>query len=177
VTCRDLSQYYGVQDQIKTGDLVEWRGTGLVARTIRLFTRRKVNHSSLIVRLPYKLCERRYMIEALEGGLEFRLLSKRLEDYAGEAWWYGLKPEYHPLRREIGQWAFDRLSEGKGYDYQGLVAQIFGRVSADARRFFCSEFIDLAYQIHGIIGPDPHGARRPGDFVGLGIFEASAKLL
>ena len=173
----NLSQYMAVQHLVSTGDLVEWRSESMVGRAIRLFTRQEVNHSSLVVRLPYECCERRFCIEALERGLEFRLLSRRLLGHAGQAWWWRLKPEYDPLRDQIGRWAFDMLSENRGYDFGSLFAQIFGRVSLDARRFFCSEFYDAMLLHFGMAPADPAGARRPGEFGNLGIFEARAPLL
>lgn len=173
-----LDRYFAVRQLIDTGDLLEWRGTGLVARGIRLFTRREVNHSSLCVRMPYGYGEpRRFMIEADRHGLEFRLISRALESYDGKVWWYQLSHEYDHLRNDIGRWAFDALACNNGYDYWSLFAQAFGRVSLDGRRYFCSEFYDSMLVVHGIAPPDPAGARRPGEFEELGIFAQKVRIL
>jgi hypothetical protein len=174
---RPRQHYYAVQHLVDTGDLVEWRGDGFVARSIRYFTGGRVNHSSLVVRLPYECSERRFVIEAVDSGLEFKLLSSQLEKASGQAWWYRLKPELHHLRPKIGEWAFNRLAENSGYDYASLFRQIFGRVSLDARRFFCSEFVQAAYVEHGIISCKDGLALRPGDFVKYGIYCSQEQIL
>lgn len=174
---RDLSQYEGVQPMMRTGDLVEWQSNGLIGRGIMSVTGRQVSHSSLVVLLPYQGSARRYVIEAIRTGLEFHLLSDNLRHYDGKAWWYRLKPQYDCKRDVIGTWAFDKLSQGVGYDFGGVLGQLFGRVSLDAGRYFCSELVDDAYIRAGVIMPDPAGARRPGDFTPLDIFDAQAPIL
>jgi hypothetical protein len=58
---------------------------------------------------------------------------------------------------------------GIPYDYQSIFHQLFGKVSADARRLFCSEYCYLAY---GFTGKAP----APADMPALGIFEQPIKL-
>jgi len=173
---RDLSQYDGLRPLIKTGDLVEFASNGLIGRSIMSVTGRPVSHSSLVVRLPYQDSPRRYIIEAIRTGVEFQLLSDVLQHYDGRVIWYGLKQEYDCKRDEIGEWAFNELSQHKSYDFGGVVAQLWGRVSLDSKKYYCSEIIDAAYIEAGIIKPDPAGARRPGDFTPLGIFGSQAHL-
>jgi hypothetical protein len=173
---RDLSQYDGLRNLIKTGDLVEFASNGFVGRTIMAVTGKGVSHSSLVVRMPSEGNPRRYVIEAVRTGVEFRLLSDILQHYNGSVIWYGLKKEYDDKRNVVGEWAFNELAQKKDYDFIGVIAQLGGRVSLDAKRYFCSELIDLAYQEAGIIKPDPNGARRPGEFVPLGIFSSQAHL-
>jgi hypothetical protein len=172
---RDLIHYNAVRHMVDTGDLVEWAGTSFVARAIRWRTGKAVNHSSLVVRLPYEGDERRFIVEAVATGLEFHLLSKVLEQATGTAHWYRLKPEYE--RPEIGKWAFGRLAENSGYDYGDLFRQLFGRVSLDSRRYFCSEFVQHAYVECGVITCPEGFAMRPGDFAPLGIYSAQAQIL
>ena len=173
-----LERYLEIRHLIDTGDLLEWRSRSILGWTIRAFTGRDVNHSSLCVRMPYGYDEpRRFLIEADSTGLEFRLISRQLERFDGVVWWYQLSRRYDHLRDAIGRWAFDCLATNPGYDYLGLFAQAFGRVSLDARRYFCSEFYDLMLANHGIARPDPRGARRPGDFEDLGIFDQKIRVL
>jgi hypothetical protein len=173
---RDLSQYDGLRSLIKTGDLVEFASNGVVGRSIMAVTGKPVSHSALVVRLPYQNSPRRYIVEAVRTGLEFQLLSDVLQHYDGKVIWYGLKKEYNDKRDLIGEWAFQELSQHKSYDFGGVVAQLWGRVSIDSRKYFCSEFIDDAYIACGLVSPDPKGARVPGDFVPLGIFDSQAHL-
>ena len=173
---RDLSQYDGLRPLIKTGDLVEFASNGIIGQSIMKVTGKPVSHSALVVRLPYKNTPRRYLIEAIRTGVEFQLLSDVLQHYDGTAIWYGLKPEYEDKRDVIGEWAFNELSQHKSYDFGGVVAQLWGRVSLDSKRYYCSEIVDAAYIEAGILQPDPKGARRPGDFVPMGIFASQAHL-
>jgi len=174
---RDLTQYDGLRFLIKTGDLVEFASNGLLGSGIMKMTGRQVSHSSLVIRLPYENSERRYIIEAVRTGPEFHLLSDVLQHYNGSAIWYGLKPEYDCKRDAIGEWLFNELSQHKGYDFRNVVMQLFGRVSLDARRLYCTELCEIPYIEQGIIKPDPAGARRPGDLPTLGIFISQAHLL
>jgi hypothetical protein len=173
---RDLSQYDNLRPLIKTGDLVEFASNGIIGKAIMAVTHKSVSHSSLVVRLPYKDSPRRYVIEAIRTGVEFQLLSDVLQKYQGRVIWYGLKKEYDDKRDAIGEWAFNELSQHKSYDFGGVIAQLWGKVSLDSKKYYCSELIDAAYQAVGIIQPDPKGARVPGDFVPLGIFGSQAHL-
>lgn len=173
---RDLSQYDGLRNVIKTGDLIEFASNGFIGRTIMAVTHKGVSHSALVIRLPYEGSPRRYIIEAVRTGVEFQLLSDVLQHYDGTVIWYGLKKEYDDKREGIGEWAFQELSQHKAYDFGGVVAQLWGRVSLDARKYFCSEWIDAAYIEAGIIKPNPRGSRVPGEFVPLGIFDCQAHL-
>ena len=173
---RDLSQYDGLRPLIQSGDLVEWASNGLVGKAIMAVTGKAVSHSSLVIKLPYKGTPRRYVIEAVRTGVEFRLLSEELQTYDGKAIWYGLKAEYDNLRDGIAEWAFNELASGKKYDFGGVLAQLWGKVSLDSKRYYCSELIDMAYIKAGIIQPSPKGVRVPGDFVPLGIFGSQAHL-
>ena len=173
---RDLSQYDGLRPLIKTGDLVEFASNGIIGQTIMKVTGKPVSHSALVVRLPYKNSPRRYIIEAIRTGVEFQLLSDVLQKYDGAAIWYGLRKEYDDRRDGIGEWALNELSQHKAYDFGGVVAQLWGRVSLDSKKYYCSEIVDAAYIEAGILQPDPKGARRPGDFVPMGIFGSQAHL-
>jgi hypothetical protein len=173
----DLSQYEGIQHLIDTGDLIEWSGKNVISRAIMTVTRAKVSHTSVAVILPYQGHNRRYIIEANRNGLQFSLLSEHLKRYRGSAWWYRLREQYDPLRPKMGAWLFDELSRHPKYDFGAIGRQLFKRVSVDAGRWFCSEVMDACYIAHGVIKPDPRGARRPGDFVQEGIFSAQARIL
>ena len=173
---RDLSQYDGLRSQIKTGDLVEFVSNKFIGRSIMAVTGRSVSHSSMVIRLPYKDSPRRYIVEAVRTGPEFRMLSDVLQHYDGSCVWHGLKPEYDSKRDGIGEWLFHELSQHKGYDFKGVAMQLFSRVSLDARRLYCTELCEIPYIEQGIIKPDPNGARRPGDLPTLGIFLCQAHL-
>jgi len=109
------------------------------------------------------LRSRRFVLEALEGGIVLRLLSERLKAHKGCAWWYPLKDKFAACAPGMGAWALGQV--GVPYDFGSLFANILGRVSADARKFFCSEFWYMAAVNGGIKIDWPHGGKapRPGD--------------
>jgi len=156
-----LKKYLILRNRLDTGDLIEWRSSTAVGWLIRKFTGKKVNHSSLVVKFANEeLGERRYILEALDDGIVLNLVSTRLAQFKGQAWWYPLKPEHNRLRAKILPWAIDQT--GKPYDYDSLFKQMFSKVSCDARRLFCSEFYQMALsKVHLL----PDGtALRPGEF-------------
>jgi len=165
----DLTKYKTIQNEIHSGDLIEWKSNNLVGRLIRLFTKKDVNHTSLCIRLQD--CENyekphRFILEANARGIELHLLSKSIEGYNGRAYYYRLKPEHDAVREGIVQWAL--IQVGTKYDYKSLFKNILGSVNADAKRFFCSEFAYLAYRQVSIVndGKSP----RPGEFGKFNLF-------
>lgn len=155
--------YRSVRPHVVTGDAILWKGRSLVARMIRLWT--PFNHASLVVRLQrYDTLEQRvFLVEALASGLELRLLSKRLENYDGEAFWFHVEMT-EEQRSQILDFALTTCASGIPYDYESLFKNILGRVSADATKYFCSEFVFDAWVHAGVTYYPPSGsAPRPGD--------------
>jgi len=168
-----LDLYLNHTGDMQTGDLIEWAGDSLIGRMIRLFTRRDTNHTSLLIR-PQNylgLKDRRFMIEALETGPTATLLSARFKNYAGKVYWIPLKPEFNHRRDSIGTWAILEMVERRPrYDYGSVLKQMFGRVSLDGQRYFCSEFAHAAWINGGVLQPPENGkAARPGEFEDFGV--------
>jgi len=162
--------YSSIREQMKTGDLLQWKSNSIIGSLIRWKTKSTVNHSSLVLRIPeYQGKEKRvWTTEALEHGTVLNLLSRRIDEFDGELWWFPLKDEWHPKCEMIGEYALKMI--GLPYDYKSIVKQIVGRVSADARALFCSEYCYLAYGFEG-------KAPNPGEMPKLGIFKEGVKLL
>jgi hypothetical protein len=165
-----LDLYEQFRPDIKSGDCLLWRSSTVIGWMIRLFTGHNVNHAGLTV-CPSEheiFKNRRFTIEALDDGIVFRLVSERLRLFSGKVWWYPLLDDYDFARDHITMWALNM--NGTPYDYDSLFKQVFGRVSADMRRFFCSEFCYFAWKENGIpLLEQP--APRPGDIPALGIFK------
>ena len=158
---------------MRSCDLVEWQSHTAIGYAIRFFTKKTVNHSSILLRMDRPgLSDRRFVIEALGGGLELRLMGERLSVYKGRVWWY-------PLKRNLGtpeciptmvDWAILQTAMGKGYDYGSLVRNMFGRVSVDGAAWFCSEAYTAMLQKGKLY--DMNGkALRPGEFGVLNLHE------
>uniref|UniRef100_A0A6M3LB88 Putative peptidase n=1 Tax=viral metagenome TaxID=1070528 RepID=A0A6M3LB88_9ZZZZ len=165
--------YKHIRDKINSGDIIEWRSASPLGSIIRFFTRQKVNHSSLCICLPqYKDWKEphKFILEANPGGIELQLLSRRLQEFKGSAWWLKLKVGTEKTKEAIESWALPQV--GVKYDYGSLFKNAIGRVSADSRKFFCSEFCYLALQHAGIIlKTKKNRAPRPGEFGQFSIFD------
>ncbi|MBU0907545.1 MAG: hypothetical protein KKE05_05315 [Nanoarchaeota archaeon] len=166
----NLTLYNSFKGQMQTGDCLLWQSRSIIGWLIRFFSKADVNHAGLIIRPSEHgdLKNRRFTLEALEKGIILRLLSERLRSYEGRVWLYPLKDDFNDYRGDIAAWAIEK--EGTPYDYKSLFRQIAGRVSADAKELFCSEFCFMAWKEVGIPIEDQK-APRPGDIPGLGIFK------
>jgi hypothetical protein len=166
-------ELYGTHKmQMASCDLLEWKSLTALGGAIRLVTRKRVNHSSILVR-PQEyasLRERRFLIEALSGGLVPRLLSTRLQEFKGQVWWHGLKPSKvtQKQRNKMVVWAILETVKGTRYDYGSLFGNIFSRVNVDASRWFCSEAYTAMLQAGRLYKKDGK-ALRPGEFDPLGL--------
>jgi len=171
-----LETYLKYRPQMKTGDLLLWKSRSVIGWLIRLFSRGNVNHAGLVLDLHEfaHLIDRRWTLEALEPGIVLHLLSRRLGKHDGSVWWYPLKDDYDYCRLDLGAWAIEKV--GTPYDYGSLFKNALGRVSADANKFFCSEYAYMAYRENGI-NLDFEKAPRPADMPSFGIFEEPIQIL
>lgn len=159
-----LDIYNTIRNDMKTGDMLAWRSDSLIGKTIRWKTipsgissdsPLSVNHVSGILRLKeYEGLQRRVFIsEALENGTVLNLLSKRLEEFKGCVWWYPLKRSWDAERQAIGERALQYI--GIKYDYKSIFEQLFGSVSVDVKKLFCSEYYYKSLGFNGI-APNPY---------------------
>jgi hypothetical protein len=161
--------YDDIKHLMKTGDLLLWRSNSLLGAAIRFFSHGNVNHASIVMCFPdYQGDDyRRWTTEALEHGTVLNFLSRRLNEYDGQVWWYPLKDEWDQQRCIIGRRALSMI--GIEYDYSSLFKNLLGKVSAEARRLFCSEYYFLALGMEG-------KAPTPADLPGLGIFKPEVQI-
>ena len=139
----DLKRYLTFRDQIQTMDLIQWHGDSLISKIIRWKTGGSETHSGIACRLAD--VDRVMTLEAISRGAVPNPLSKVLGKYKGKAYWHPLKEEYRPYVAESFNWMYDRI--GTGYDYESVTSHLFGRVSADARALFCSEYVFLGWKV------------------------------
>jgi len=173
-----IELYYTHRPKMRTGDLLLWKSDTLLGKLIRLFT--DSNHASLILRFRKQfegVRKRRFLLEALEHGITLALISDRLKNFKGEAYWYPVKDAYNPLRDGVASWALNEV--GTPYDFRSLFRNALGRVSTDANNLFCSEYFFLAWQsqIPDLLSPWGEGkAPRPGDLPKLGLFRKPVRV-
>jgi hypothetical protein len=116
-----------------------------------------------------------YTLEALQPGIILRALSERLTNHKGKVWWCSLKEEHNEARKELGRIALSYV--GVKYDYGNLFRQVMARVSVDASRLFCSEYVQLTWQVGGVIPADTAIAKQPGELAGLGATNKAERIL
>ncbi len=156
--------YETIRNDMKTGDMLAFHSNSFIGKAIRWKTMPSnipkdsplsVNHTSTIIRLKeYEGLQRRvYITEALEHGTVLNLLSKRLEEFNGYAYWYPLKRSWDAERQAIGGRLLQYI--GIKYDYKSIVEQLLGSVSVDIKKLFCSEYHYLALGFHGE-APNPY---------------------
>lgn len=152
--------YHSLRPKICTGDVILWQGNSLVSRLIRQWS--TFSHASLVIRFRRGHRNRVFLVEALSKGLVLRSLSSRLEKYNGKAFWQHVRATPEERGRA---WAFaiNACSRDIPYDYGSLFRNIFGRVSSNARKYFCSEFVWCALVASGIVQDREGKAPRPGD--------------
>lgn len=138
----DLKRYYNVRDKIQTMDLIQWHGDSLISKIIKWKTGGSETHSGIACRLAD--VDRVMTLEAIRKGAVPNPLSYVLAKYKGKAYWHPLKEEYRSYVAEAFNWMYDRI--GTGYDYESLAGHLYGRVSADARALFCSEYVFLGWK-------------------------------
>jgi len=149
---KSLVAYKQIRDQIKTGDMLEWRSRSALGSIIRFFSKQKVNHTGIAFVLEnYGGYEGNHVftLEAEPDGIRYNLLSVQLENFDGEVYWSSLKPEFERLRHAGIDWALEQV--GKPYDFKSLFKQALIKVGADARKFFCSEYYFIYLVICGIL--------------------------
>lgn len=158
-----MTAYDKIKGQMGTGDLLLWKSETLLGWLIRLKCK-NWNHAGLVLRLPdYEMeTHSRYTMEALERGAGLYPLSRRLAEHKGTCWWFPLHPAFSLERQKIGSRALEY--SGTGYDFGSLFANAFCKVSADARRLFCSEYVFLSMGCHGT-------APRPDGMLALGFWD------
>ncbi len=164
-----MDLYTKNRKRIATGDLIQFKSYSMLGWLIRRFSG-YCNHSSHSVRFNEYNGEiqRRFILEALEHGIQLSLLSRRFEGYKGKVWWHSLKPEFHKYRRKLGAVALSRV--GIPYDYGSLFKNMLGHVSANAKELFCSEYVYLNCRDVGMKPPVKweKKAPRPADMLLLG---------
>ena len=167
-----LKMYRAYSGMMRDADMIEWASYSALGRAIRWFTGADVNHTSAVVHLTYQgLEDRRFMVEALEGGPELRLVSERLLKFSGRVYWYKLREDIVPEgRAKAAAWLMHELALGKHYDYPNLLANALGAVSLNGRQWFCSELYHAMLIAAGYAAKPKNGkAIRPGGFKPLGV--------
>jgi hypothetical protein len=163
----DLNLYYKYRSQMQTGDLLIYCTQGVISGMIRWWSP-NANHAGMILNLEEYQGEefRRWTLEATAKGPRTAYLSRLLEHVNGKVYWHPLKPEFNYARNAIGCFALEQVGVVE-YDFISLFKNIFGTVSADLRKLYCSEYVFFSWLKGGIITGDK--APYPSDLPLFGV--------
>jgi hypothetical protein len=171
-----IERYKIYRRYLRDGDILEWGSDKIIGRMIRMFTKKDVNHTGGVIRMKEfenEPGDRIMTTEATEKGFCINYLSRALEGYKGRVYVLPLKsPGLDNYRRSIVRCELDMV--GIPYDFGGLFSNMFGRVSMNARQFFCSEGKAFSLDSSGVITLPLNKkgrkiAPRPGDFFKFGV--------
>jgi hypothetical protein len=143
-------EYAEVRDQFKSGDIVLFKGRGLISNLIKKFTKSEYSHSGIVSWWN----ERLMVLEAVGKGVVVTALSSNVKNYHGDIEWYSCKEELSEIRRN-SLVAYAQLELGKDYDTMQLIKIALRRIfklpidDYDKLRSrpkqFCSCYVSSAY--------------------------------
>jgi hypothetical protein len=139
-----VMDYGEMRRSFRTGDLLLFRGRGLLSLIIRSITRSPYSHAGLV----YSFEGRVYCVEAVGAGVRIILLSELLKRYPGGVDYFEVEASDKQRRRAVS-FCFQQL--GKIYDKPGIfrfaAALVFDKRAVSPRddRWFCSELVAAAY--------------------------------
>ncbi|HJY64543.1 MAG TPA: YiiX/YebB-like N1pC/P60 family cysteine hydrolase [Ignavibacteria bacterium] len=147
---REYIQYLISRKEIKDGDILMYKGKGIISSLIKWFTKSEYSHAGITAWWDDRLM----VLEAVGKGVVTKTLSKNIRDYHGDIDWYTLKTEYPELQRKaIVKCAQAEL--GKEYNnrqlYKIALNKIFGiefsRYDRErrSRKLFCSQYVSMVY--------------------------------
>lgn len=166
-------QFAAVQNDLRTGDVLLFRGTGLLSWIVKMRTKSVYTHAGFVYRMKCNGSERVCVVEALEpGGVRLYPLDVRLAQGAVVDWYaldqavngehaaaFALKQWGKPYAWRQLFWAFSRMAS--------LVRHLFkmSLTNVQTRAYFCSELVatalaDAGWRTDEPIDPD---ATSPGD--------------
>ncbi len=141
--------YGEMRRSFRDGDILLFRGRGILSLIIRAITRSPYSHAGLV----YLFEGRVYCVEAVGAGVRIILLSELLERYHGGVDYFEVEASAKQRRRAVS-FCFQQL--GKFYDKPGIfrfaASLIFDRRAVSPRddRWFCSELLAAAYAAEGV---------------------------
>lgn len=138
----------GVRASMRSGDVLLFRGRGLLSSMIRMATHSDYSHAGLI----FRYCDRVYCLEAVGRGVRLAPVSVLLKHYPDGIYYFALNAAEAARECALG-FGFSQLC--LPYDTLGLVwfalALLFAvrRPVEEDERWFCSELVAAAYRTAG----------------------------
>lgn len=167
--------YAEIRDDLNTGDVVLFQGTGLFSLVIRwvcsFFSHQPTmySHVGMIVREGHRILLFESTTLNGKSGVQINPFSTVVKSYKGRLW-------VRHLRTDLQDWqvkvltAFIEQSLGKKYDPREVIsaATPWHVFKGDNKRFFCSELVIRVYQLWKLITTDIYAKEfSPQDFAFL----------
>lgn len=158
--------YSEVRDKMQPGDLIAFGGQGAFSKLIKWWTKSRVSHVGVVAKIDE---QGRIMVmesTSLDGfkGVQLNRLSRRVDEYNGEVWWYPLRESARKDLSLIAFWKFLWRQDGKKYDYWQVFKVAIPVYSKESeRRMFCSELVYGAYEAGGIVRDANSSKMTPDD--------------
>ncbi len=175
--------YREVRDQIRTGDILLYRGRGWVSRAIQSLTGGGFSHSGMITwwsPLQRPELKRLMVFEARHPYVTLRPASESVGSYGAPVCWYALNDDD---RRRLDESRFLSAAGrwlGLEFSVGGLVDNLLHILGVPnlaaqkrARERFCSEYVSECFSYAGL---DPHAYKSdhfttPADLAVSGLWE------
>ncbi len=178
---------------MKTGDVIAFSGKGKVSQIIKWKTNSQFSHVGIIMNthmqggvgeavLLFESTAFSYIpddaTKEIINGVQMHFLSRRIESYAGNAWWLPLKEkmaEYQEFNMQ--KWLRNVHESRVKYDAVGAIGageDLFDWIPGienepDFSSLFCSELVAKALQVAGVISEDINPSEQtPADIAKFG---------
>lgn len=156
--------YAAMRHDFLTGDILCFRGRGLISWLIRQLTRSRYSHVGLV----YRFKQRVFCLEATGIGVHLILMSELVKRYHGGIDYYAVHEAPEIARDAAIDFGFGQL--GKLYDHWGLVRFFWFLIGGARRRsrersfWYCSEIVAECYRAAGVtLVPGRTGYISPAD--------------
>lgn len=141
-------EYAEAREGIQSGDLLSWSGHSFFSKIIKMFTQSSMTH----VGIAYKLGDRLFVIEAMEGrGVRLFPLSRRVP-------FFWIKPTIrnHPWNAVVENSAVEKI--GDKYSFKECIRAVLNKKLKKDKYWQCAEFASyilyrMGYPTSGYVTP------------------------
>jgi hypothetical protein len=174
---RAQPRWYGaIRSQIRTGDVLLFRGESPLSRFIRWGSKSVYSHAAMAAWWGPRLV----LFQAVGQGVQVVPISAEVDEYDGQVDWFTLAPKYEAMldREKVVDFAITELAKPYGH---AAVVELIVRMAfhqfrgttdpkAHPSSLFCSEYVSRCYREAGLkLRPDEADAfTSPGDLATSG---------
>ena len=156
------TSYNKLRDDLNSGDLVAFGGTGIISGLIKLGTHSVVSHVGVVFDTK-PLVGGDFIVQIIEStslgdgfaGVQINRMSTRVAQYKGDIWVLKMKEATREIFNEekFLRWCLDQ--KGAPYDAPGALQagldHLFPDTDEDFSRLYCSELTSGGLQVSGAL--------------------------